>query len=60
MRLRTFLFAPENLCVAVFGLMVMTQAWLLLGFMQHRPSSPAPPPPQHAMPQATATPHTSF
>jgi hypothetical protein len=61
MRLRTFLFAPENLCVAVFGLMVMTQAWLLVGFMQHRPDAPAPPPQQQpAPPRIEATPPTSF
>jgi hypothetical protein len=40
----------------VFGLLVMTQVWLLVGFIQHRPDAPAPPPQQHrATPRTSAT-----
>jgi hypothetical protein len=52
-RIRSFLTDPELWCATLFGLLVTTHVFLMLGFMQHRPSSPAPPPPQHAMPQAT-------
>jgi hypothetical protein len=57
---KTFLCDAETWVGCIFGLLVLTQAWLLVGFVRNPPDAPILPQQQHATPSASATPPRSF
>jgi hypothetical protein len=57
MRPQPFFLDPLNLIVGAFALLMLAQVIVFVGFMHDRPDAPTPPPrpPQHAVPQASAS-----